>query len=428
MSSSFEMMSTVLLPEEIWVHVFGYLSSRDKLAVRCCCTCFKRLIDHWKLWINSVIVLQGFGEYDTQFWRTLRRRKIGFMVLQNSKARVFQQMVRWLPGLKSVTVSEGTDSSAMVALSALKHLERLVIRQTSCRNVLYSLPKLTKLTNLCLCKLPRISSTHVSATVSRLVNLNTLQYHEENSPLSSVELHAMLSCMPKLKHISLRLGPSHGILPDFYFGPVRIAAPPVLSSLELLNYEDPCLSSVALNPLPTLTKLTVHYTRWLEDATSFPCSLPEWLQGLSLLTELNVSLGYPLSAYAGSIPCSVQRVCLMGVKADLASVRIMGEQLPDLSHLHLDLCCHDISDIITEMPQIFPKLEILKVRHHSVPVSAFLQLRHLPRLQQLMILDAPQGSPFLRDLTQKLLSQKDNRFHVLSFDPKDQTSCHCGFY
>ncbi|KAL0170132.1 hypothetical protein M9458_034728, partial [Cirrhinus mrigala] len=50
----------------------------------------------------------------------------------------------------------------------------------------------------------------------------------------------------------------------------------------------------------------------------------------------------------------------MGVKAELASVRIMGEQVPDLLHLHLDLCCHDISDIITEMPQIFPKLQILK--------------------------------------------------------------------
>ncbi len=70
----------------------------------------------------------------------------------------------------------------------------------------------------------------------------------------------------------------------------------------------------------------------------------------------------PIKVYAESIPRTLQRLSLMGVKADLESVRIMGEQVPDLLHLHLDLCCHDICDVITEMPQIFPKLQILKVR------------------------------------------------------------------
>ncbi len=73
-------------------------------------------------------------------------------------------------------------------------------------------------------------------------------------------------------------------------------------------------------------------------------------------------VGYPLNVYAESIPRTVQRLSLMGVKAELESVRIMGEQLPDLLHLHLDLCCPDICDVFTEMPQMFPKLQILKVR------------------------------------------------------------------
>lgn len=157
----------------------------------------------------------------------------------------------------------------------------------------------------------------------------------------------------------------------------------------------------------------------------------------------------------------------MGVKAELESVRIMGEQVPDLLHLHLDLCCHDICDVITEMPQIFPKLQILKVRwglfvmnskyimsewvnallcmcvwphylhsnqllsfrHHNVPESVFLQLQHLPRLEQLVILDAPKGpSPTVLNLTQKLHVQTNNRIQVLHFSSKDQTTCSCGFY
>lgn len=31
----------------------------------------------------------------------------------------------------------------------------------------------------------------------------------------------MLKCLPNLKHISLRMGPKYGILPDDYFGRAR---------------------------------------------------------------------------------------------------------------------------------------------------------------------------------------------------------------
>lgn len=80
--------------------------------------------------------------------------------------------------------------------------------------------------------------------------------------------------------------PSHlvfhtGVTPDAEFG---------LSSLELLNYEDPCLSSVAFNALSSLTKLTVHYKQWLEDPNF--CCLTKWLEGLNVLSELNISCKY----------------------------------------------------------------------------------------------------------------------------------------
>lgn len=421
------------LPEEVWIHVFGFLSDRDKLNVRLSCTYFKRLIDHWSLWTDSVIVLQKL--YDSHFWKTLCQRKIKSVVVQKATAKVLQQTVTCLPWIGSVTLVQCSDGTALVTLRALKHLQRLVIRQCCCRSLTSSLLSLRQLTHLCLCEVKRASISEISAAISQLVNLTTLKYHEDKNPIHKSALHGMLGRLPNLKHLSLRFGPKYGILPDDYFCPAKAFGHPGvtrdagfgLSSLELLNYEDPCLSSVAFNALSSLTKLTVHYRKW--HANPDFCCLTKWLQGLSVLSELNISLGYSLRVYAERIPRTVQRLSLMGVKAELESVRIMGQQVPDLLQLHLDLCCHDISDVITEMPQIFPKLQILKVRHHNVPEAVFLQLQHLPRLKQLVILDAPKSpSPTVLNLTQNLHVQTNNRVHVLHFNSKDKTTCSCGFY
>jgi len=74
-----------------------------------------------------------------------------------------------------------------------------------------------------------------------------------------------------------------GVSPDSEFG---------LSSLELLNCYDPCLSPVAFDALSSLTKLTVHYKQWCEDPTR--CRLTKWLQGLHVLSELNISCKYEI--------------------------------------------------------------------------------------------------------------------------------------
>ncbi|KAL1257928.1 hypothetical protein QQF64_011172 [Cirrhinus molitorella] len=427
-------MSPIQLPEEIWIRVFGYLSDRDKFNVRLSCKYFKGLIDHRSFWKDSVIVLQTF--YDCDFWKTLSRRKIRSVVVQKTTAKLLQQIATWLPWISSVTLMQCGDGTALVTLGTLKHLKRLVIRQCCCRSLTSSLLSLRRLTQLCLCDVQKSSISEIIAAVSQLVNLTSLHYHDDKNPLPKTALRGMLRSLPNLKHFSLKLGPKYGILPDNYFWPSKACGYPGvtptaefgLSSLELLNYEDPCLSPVAFNGLSSLTKLTVHYRQSLENPNL--CRLTNWLQGLRVLSELNISLGYPLSIYADSVPRTVQRLSFMDVKADLQSVRILGEQVPDLLHLHLDLCCYHISDIITEVPQIFPNLEILKARHHNVPESVFLGLQRLPRLKQLVLLDAPKDlSPAVLSLTQKLKnSQTNNSIHVLHSSSKDQTTCSCGFY
>ncbi len=218
------------LPEEIWIHVFGFLSDCDKLNVRLSCTYFKRLVDHWSLWKDSVIVLQKL--YDSHFWKTLCQRKIKSIVVPKATAKVFQQTVAWLPWIGSVTLVQCSDGTALVTLGALKHLQRLVIRQCCCRSLSSSLLSLRQLTHLCLCEVKRASISEISAAISQLVNLTTLKYHEDKNPIHKTALHGMLRRLPNLKHLSLRLGPKYGILPDDYFCPTKAHGHPGMYALR----------------------------------------------------------------------------------------------------------------------------------------------------------------------------------------------------
>ncbi|XP_017569278.1 uncharacterized protein LOC108436992 isoform X2 [Pygocentrus nattereri] len=199
-----------------------------------------------------------------------------------------------------------------------------------------------------------------------------------------------------------------------------------LTSLELLNYMDPMLSPVALQGLPSLKSLTVQYRGWTLDSSL--CHLKTWLSMLPLLSELSISLGYQLGAYANSVPGTVQSLSLKGVVGELKALWEMAQKVPDLLCLHLDLCCHERHSFIAEVPQLFPKLQILKIRHHNVPETEFLQLSQMSYLKCVEVLDPHNLSPnsALMDLTHKLHIQTNNRVHVIySSEPKDRNVCFC---
>lgn len=74
------------------------------------------------------------------------------------------------------------------------------------------------------------------------------------------------------------------------------------------------------------------------------------------------SVGHPLGAYAASVPGTVRSLSLKGVLGELKSVRDIAKQVPGLLCLHLDLCCHERHSFVVEVPQLFPKLQSLKIR------------------------------------------------------------------
>ncbi|XP_017540206.1 uncharacterized protein im:7136021 [Pygocentrus nattereri] len=190
---------------------------------------------------------------------------------------------------------------------------------------------------------------------------------------------------------------------------------------------DPMLSPVALQGLPSLKSLT-QYRGWTLDSSL--CHLKTWLSMLPLLSELSISLGYQLGANANSVPGTVQSLSLKGMVGELKALREMAQQVPDLFYLHLDLCGHERHSFIAEVPQLFPKLQSLKMRHHSVPETEFLQLAQMSYLKHIMVLDAHNLSPnsALMDLAHKLHIQTNNRDHVIhSSEAKDRNVCFCAY-
>ncbi|KAL6478109.1 hypothetical protein MHYP_G00139440 [Metynnis hypsauchen] len=113
----------------------------------------------------------------------------------------------------------------------------------------------------------------------------------------------------------------------------------------------------------------------------------KWCEGvdgagvpLTLDSLTHYTVGYQLGAYANSVPGTVQSLSLKGVVGELTAMREMAQQVPDVLCLHLDLCCHERHSFIAEVPQLFPKLQSLKMRHHNVPELSFFNLHRCPIL------------------------------------------------
>ncbi|XP_072546612.1 uncharacterized protein [Salminus brasiliensis] len=430
-------MVDVGLPEEVWLCVFELLSPADKLSVRTSCRLFKRLIDRPAMWRNSTVCLEKMTSYKSHFWRTLGKRKISSAVmLKAGGMREWTELARRLPWLDSLTIRMCCDPAAFEGLGQFKKLKRLEIRHCRCPNLVGSLTPLLQLTHISFCEVVCAPGADVTNAVSQLTNLTSFYYHESNKPIPKAALHKLLRCLPNLKRLSLKMPTMQEPLPSDYFCPTKANWQPGelkcdtlgLTSLELLNYMDPILSPVALQSFSCLKGLTVQYRDWAPE--SCLCHLKTWMSTLPLLSELSISRGHPLGAYSNSVPRTVHSLSLKGVVAELKAVREMAQQLPDLLCLHLDLCCRERQNLLAEVPQLFPKVQTLKIRHHNVPETEFLHLAQMAHLKRLVVLDPCLGpSSALTGLIYKLHLLTNSRVHVIhATEQKDRNNCLCAHH
>lgn len=425
----------LLLSSEVWNHVFGYLSAADKFSVRASCKYFKKLVDHQSLWKDWSVVL-GFqnGSYNRQFWATLRRRKVTTVVVRSSKAKDWKQLAQSLPALTTV-VMEQSSKANLDRLNDFPYLKRLAIR-SSCTSLSLNASTVCEpqqLTHLSLCHVtfPNRAMDSLISTVSQFTNLTSLVCHQMGITEETIWMvHSILACLPKLQHLSLSIVDIVCAPPRPTPGPLggaqgHVGAP--LSSLELIGSMDRSLPEDAMRRMPGLKRLAVFYRhshQEIPEIWQLPvCYMKSWLSDLPQLSTLVIVKGPPVKKYVTSIPATVTSLtlCVSALSSeDMAAVAV---QVPNLLHLHIDPWPSHLGALTAQIPQLFPKLKSLKLRHEHVPEKNFLDLHQLQDLEILEILDS---RPRLSELTGKLQALTKYRLQVIiSPRQRDVFSCPC---
>lgn len=201
-------MEEFRLPEEVWVHVFLFLSTPDKLSIRASCRFFMGLIDRPVLWKNITLYIKKTNKFTSHSWRTLSNRKITSVVVLQTKGKEWKQLALRLPWIHSITV-DVCCASALNSLSEFKQLTRLVLRRCVCPS-LTSLSALRGLLHLSLCEVVCAPTSDIINALSQLSNLTSLHYHACSKPIPTAAFHNLLQRIPKLKQLSLKMGTNQG--------------------------------------------------------------------------------------------------------------------------------------------------------------------------------------------------------------------------
>ncbi|CAN9512411.1 unnamed protein product [Ophioblennius macclurei] len=430
------------LPAEVWIHIFGFLSVSDKFRIRESCKFFKSLVDHASLWRGWTVVLRfKRGSYNSGFWSSLRRRKVLGAVVKSAKAKDWRQLSLSLPGLSTVVL----DLSSQTSFSHLRDfpkLKRLVVRNGGCSDPVLSdfLPACQgqQLTHLTLCgvSFPITSVDTVTSALSLFTNLTSLICHHMRVDRETFcMIRSLITHLPKLKHLSVSvLQEFH----DFYRGSPSTTPRPSertckqnatadLSSLELIDCWDIDFPPDVMMLMPGLSSLAVFYRKTCHEVSEQRpfqlCHLQTWLHAFPKLSTLVVVRGPPVVMYAASIPATVTSLtlCVAGLRPkDMAA---MALRVPDLLHLHVDPWPSHLGARTADIPQLFPKLKSLALRHRHVPEEAFLSLHKLQDLKHLEILDSHPG---VSGLIGKLRALTQYKLSITVFSqPEDVLACSC---
>ena len=402
--------------------MFGFLSLEDKFSVRASCKCFRKLVDHASLWRDWWVVL-GFprGKYNSEFWASLRRRKLHSVVVRSSRVKDWGQLAQSLPALTTLVLEHTSDARAD-CLHGFPNLKRLVIRNSSTSVLLnaFTVCHPHQLTHLTLCGVtfPSMTPGLLVSVLSQFRSLTWLVCHKVGiRTMFAPMISSILKCLPELKHLSL----STESLIVYPLAPTKPLGgdEPALSSLELRDCASDILPEDAMKLMPGLKSLALFrkLPKESEARTSVMWFLKTWLGALPQLSTLVVVRGPPVFTYVASIPASVTRLTLVSGFSP-ADVEAVAARVPNLQHFHIDPWPHTI-----QISKLFPKLKSLKVRLGHISEKAFLDLH---RLQDLEVLEVVGSHPHLSELTAKLRTLTKDRVRVVtSNSQRDVLSCSC---
>ncbi|XP_071354379.1 uncharacterized protein [Trachinotus anak] len=429
------MTSVLQLPAELWLQVFSFLSWRDKLSVRCTCSHFRHLLDKSSsLWRGFSLLLRDFSRYNRPFWRSLAQRHVGSVSVRSGKRKHLRQLSTWLPALLALRLDDWTEGG-INELKLFHRLQHLSI--TSCstplKNLEFLFPLSHQLTKLSLCNVKlTCPSSHLLAAISQLTRLSSLVLHHDGS-LRVPTLSGILTHLTELKQLSWTMITYRTLSHDF-FSPTRLSGGNALqlSDLQLLNY-DAVVTQEVLQPLSRLHSLSIFHLYSVPGPT---CHLQTWLTSLPQLCNLSVHGGHPLAVYADFLPSSLLSLTLC-VDLQPEDLQVVSVRAPHLEQLHLEPWSSS-SNLVRLLPQLFPHLRTLRIRHHHVSDSDFLQLQQLQRLNTLEVLDSYyrpdptdpswvvyEPSPRLQQLISDLQKLTNHRVRIITRSNRDPLNCHC---
>ncbi|XP_067334871.1 uncharacterized protein im:7136021 [Channa argus] len=430
------MTSAPHLPAELWLQVFSFLSWRDKLSVRCTCLHFRHLVDKSRpLWKGFCVILQQFSRYNRPFWNSLAQRHVGRVLIRSGKRKYLTQLSSWLPALDALRLDDWREGD----VNELKRFHRLQFlsltsSSTPLKNLDFLFPLRHHLTHLSLCNVQlTCPASHLLAAISQLTHLTSLLVHH-NGSLRVPTLSRVLTHLTELKHLSWTMI-TYKILSHDFFSPVHLSGKGgalCLSDLQLLNY-DAMVTREVLQPLSCLRSLSVYHLYSVPGPT---CHMQTWLTSLPQLSSLTVYGGHPLAAYADFLPSSLLSLTLC-VDLEPEDLQVVSVRTPHLEHLHLEPWSSS-SNLVRLLPQLFPCLRSLRIRHHHVSDGDFLQLHQLQQLNTLEVLDSfhrpdptdpnwvvNKPSPRLLQLILDLQKLTNHRIHVITSLNRDLLTCHC---
>ncbi|XP_026194664.1 uncharacterized protein LOC113147708 [Anabas testudineus] len=433
------------LPPEVWVYVFSFLSVEEKHTVRTCCRYTRRLIDHSSLWRDYTVVLSDLRRYTYGFWETLQQRKLTRVAVRHLRRKEWRRLVKFLPNLTAVVFADGGRLYKEKYLDNLSRFPEL--KDVGVRNATWDEPMLGRsvteqlqhrLTHLSVCSVRLPCMVQFINTVSHLVNLRYLLFHQQGEgygldtvrPVPRSVFHNLLLNLKKLKHLSWGMrGEPPEPLPDDYLSPPAPGHPgvfryggPALTSLELVDYPETILPENALSSLTSLRSLTVRY-RYIREGIE--CRLTSWLSPLHQLEALTIIGGNSLAAYTTTIPSSVTRLRLR-VAITLKDMDSIAPKVPGLQHLDIEQN-RSSGSLCRRIPMLFPQLRTLRIRFfRREPEKDLLSLHRLRHLVQLELLversfilrdylnGHPWPSPCVQELINQLKELSENRITVIT--------------
>ncbi|XP_075923778.1 uncharacterized protein LOC116943275 isoform X2 [Petromyzon marinus] len=402
----------LLLPFDLYVEIFQYLTAGERASARVACRAFRALLDHPCLWHDRTVRLRELHRYDARTWRTLQGRRVSRVELARAAAKDLRRLTAGLPDVTAVRLTGPPRAGALAPLAALARLRDVWLddctRLSGAELLRDVAPFSGRLTHLTLGNLTSFGDDDLRQ-LARLQNLEALSLRRclkssGGFSISGPALQYVLFRLPKLRSLALyAAGLSSDGLSLAFTPPCQDPACnaegdlPCIKSLALENLGlthslSWPLSDEALDQLASVRTLLVN-SCYLFRRRDLPIrEVTAIFQRLPNVVHLDLGSTNCKNAVLEHVPASLQSLDLRDCYSiSGAGLQFLWERAgTSLRHLNLSLCNRVSHQPLAVLHKLFPNLESLDLSScRGVTEGVLSSLACLPRLRMLCLRAVP---------------------------------------